>query len=65
MERRKVSVDALPKSVTRGCWTGHEGGSHFYLDICTSLMHEGRGDVFVAKADTGSEAKILPAYGQR
>jgi hypothetical protein len=41
-------------------WTGHEGGSQVsrYLDICVSRAR-GRGNVFVAEADTGSEAKTF------
>jgi homodimeric pyruvate:ferredoxin (flavodoxin) oxidoreductase len=53
---------ALPKSITRVAVLDRtrEGGSQgepLYLDICTSLMHEGRGNVFVAGGRYGLGSK--------
>lgn len=58
----KHFCDALPKSVTRVAVLDRtrEGGSQgepLYLDICTSLMHEGRGNVFVAGGRYGLGSK--------
>jgi pyruvate-ferredoxin/flavodoxin oxidoreductase len=58
----KMFCDALPKSVTRVAVLDRtrEGGSQgepLYLDACTSLMHEGRGNTFVAGGRYGLGSK--------
>jgi pyruvate/2-oxoacid:ferredoxin oxidoreductase alpha subunit len=59
---RKLLVDALPDTVTRIAVLDRtrEGGSQgepLYLDICTSLMQEGRGHLFVAGGRYGLGSK--------
>lgn len=59
---RKRFVESLPKSVTRIAVMDRtrEGGAQgepLYLDICTSLMQEGRHDVFVAGGRYGLGSK--------
>ena len=59
---RKRFCDALPKSITRIAVLDRtrEGGAQgepLYLDICTSLMQEGRGNIFVAGGRYGLGSK--------
>lgn len=59
---RKLFVDAIPSTVTRIAVLDRtrEGGSQgepLYLDVCTSLMQEGRGDIFVAGGRYGLGSK--------
>lgn len=60
--KSKMFVDALPKSVKRLAVLDRtrEGGSQgepMYLDVCTSLMIEGRSDIFVAGGRYGLGSK--------
>lgn len=59
---RKRFIDFLPESVTRIAVLDRtrEGGSQgepLYMDICTSLMQEGKGDIFVAGGRYGLGSK--------
>jgi pyruvate-ferredoxin/flavodoxin oxidoreductase len=59
---RKRFCESLPKSVTRIAVLDRtrEGGAQgepLYLDICTSLMQEGRGNIFVAGGRYGLGSK--------
>lgn len=59
---RKRFVDSLPSTVTRVAVLDRtkEGGSQgepLYLDICTSLMQEGRGNLYVAGGRYGLGSK--------
>ena len=58
----KMFVDVLPKSIKRVAVLDRtrEGGSQgepLYLDVCTSLMREGRGNLFVAGGRYGLGSK--------
>lgn len=59
---RKRFCDSLPKSITRIAVLDRtrEGGAQgepLYLDVCTSLMQEGRSDIFVAGGRYGLGSK--------
>lgn len=59
---RKLFVDSIPSTVTRIAVLDRtkEGGSQgepLYLDVCTSLMQEGRGGIYVAGGRYGLGSK--------
>jgi pyruvate-ferredoxin/flavodoxin oxidoreductase len=59
----EMFAEAMPKSVAQlavldGTSEGGSQGEPLYLDVCTSLMHDGRTNVFVSGGPYGLGSKL-------